>query len=98
MSNETEVIERDGLCVGFVKMTSLAASVAPSSIPASARRALVQCEGADVRWRADGGAPTSTDGMLLAAGAERAFNLSDITTLRFIQVTAGAVLQVSYFR
>lgn len=94
---EYPTVEQDGKCLGFVKMTALATAASLSSIPLFAKRAVVQCEGADTRWRADGSNPTATDGMLLAAGSERIFTVEDLSKIKFIQTSSGAILQVSYF-
>jgi hypothetical protein len=95
--NGFPVMPQDGTASTFVKMSSLATAVNLTSIPANVKYAVVQCETADVRWRADGTAPTVTDGMLLPAGGERTFDSGSIAAVKFIQVSAAATLQVSYF-
>ena len=53
-----------------------------------------------IRWRADGGAPTSTVGHVLpnalTVGAPPLYYDGDLTALRFIQVTAGGLLDITY--
>jgi len=49
-----------------------------------------------VRWRDDGTDPTSTVGMPLAAGVALQYD-GDLTKIRFIESTAGAKLNISYY-
>lgn len=57
---------------------------------------LVQPEGANVRWRDDGGNPSSSIGMLLTAGSFLEYN-GDINAIKFIEVSASATLNVLYY-
>ena len=66
------------------------------TVPSGATIAVVQAEGADVRWRDDGTAPTATVGMLLPAGAELRYT-GALAALRLIQASAGATVNVSYY-
>lgn len=86
-----------GTNASCVTVSSLAAATALPSIPANVQYALIQCEGGDVRWRADGTAPTTTSGLLLPAGTEKFFDAGSISSLKFIQVSATAILQVAYY-
>lgn len=58
--------------LGYAQDTDLAAAgglpTVSGSIPAATTVALIQAEGADVRWRDDGVDPTASVGMLLGAG------------------------------
>lgn len=58
--------------------------------------AYIVAEVQDVRWRDDGTAPTATIGMPLAAGVPFPYD-GDLTKIQFIEQTAGAVLNVSYY-
>lgn len=83
---------------GFETIASAAlASSVGLTVPVGATIAVVQCEAQNVRWRDDGQAPTASVGMLLTAGSELTYDASGIDALRFIRVTAGATLMVSYF-
>ena len=87
---------RGGLsALGFQQITSLASSTA-LTVPGGATLAVIQAEGADVRWRDDGTAPTATVGMLLPAGAELRYT-GALAALRLIQASAGATVNVSYY-
>jgi hypothetical protein len=59
--------------------------------------AVIIVEGASIRWRDDGTAPTSTVGMPVAPGSVFIYD-GDLTRIRFIQVTATATLNVSYYK
>lgn len=93
------VVARGGLtALGFEQITALSSSAA-LTVPSGATIAVVQAEGVDVRWRPDGAttAPTASVGMLLPAGAERVFD-GGLSSVRFIQATSGAVINVSYYQ
>jgi hypothetical protein len=58
--------------------------------------ALITPETQAVRWRDDDVDPTSTVGMPLAAGVTLQYD-GDLTKIRFIEQTAGAKLNVTYY-
>lgn len=82
--------------VGYQQITTLTTATA-LTIPTGAQFAIVQAEGQDVRWRDDGVDPTATVGMILAAGDSMQF-LGDLDLVRFIEATAGATLNVSFYK
>lgn len=87
---------RGGLsALGFQQITSLSTSTA-LTVPSGAGLAVIQAEGAAVRWRDDGTAPTASVGMLLPAGAELRYT-GTLGALRLIQTDSGAVIDVSYY-
>jgi len=61
------------------------------------RKALIQAEAQDIRWRADGNDPTAAIGMVLAAGDSIEF-VGDLTKLRFIEAVGGATLNAIVFK
>jgi hypothetical protein len=81
--------------LGYQQITSLSASTA-LTIPAGAKRAIIQAETQDVRWRDDGTAPTASVGMVISAGDRLAYTGS-LPAIRFIEATASAKLNVSYY-
>lgn len=96
VSGALPVVARGGLtALGYQQITSLSSSAA-LTVPSGATIAVVQAEGADVRWRDDGTAPTATVGMLLPAGAELRYT-GALAALRLIQASAGATVNVSYY-
>ena len=87
--------------LGYCQLTSLAASTQLSActggIPTGASVADIIVEAQAVRYRDDGTAPTATVGMPLVVGAEKIFVETDLTALRFIESTAGAILSISFY-
>jgi hypothetical protein len=64
--------------------------------PNGARVAVIQAITQNVRWRDDGTAPTAAIGMRLAAGTDMLYT-GDMHAIRFIQETATAELNVTYY-
>jgi len=81
--------------LGYQQLTALGTASA-LTVPDGARLALLQAEGADVRWRDDGTDPTATVGMMLAVGTVMLYT-GDLTAFRAIETAAGAKLNVSYY-
>lgn len=68
-----------------------------SALEGRPNRLLMQCTGQDVRWTDDlEVAPTATVGMLMKADTLYEYS-GDISRLRFIQVAATAILNVSFY-
>jgi hypothetical protein len=90
-------------CIGYQQITSLSASSAltvptvdANGLACKPTLAIITPETAGVRWRDDGVAPTATVGMPLAAGVTLQYD-GDLSRVRFIQQTAGAILNISYY-
>jgi hypothetical protein len=88
-------------CCGYLQLTSLSASTA-LTVPTEANTGepnycLILAETQSVRWRDDGTAPTASVGMLLEPGVPFAYD-GDLNKIRFIEVTASAKLNVSFYR
>lgn len=81
---------------GFQQITSLS-SATGLTVPAGASIAVIMCDTQNVRWRDDGTAPTASVGMLLRTTDEPLVYQGDLDAIQFIQVTASAVLNVSYY-
>lgn len=82
-------------CLGYQQITNLLSSVGLTP-PTGATYAVIVAEGQAVRWRDDGVAPTSSVGMPVAVGGVLEYD-GDFRILRFIQQSASAVLNVSYY-
>jgi len=82
--------------LGYQQLTNVSSSTA-LTVPAGTSFVLIQAEAQAVRWRDDGVAPTASVGYPLPAGSELVYTGSDATLLRFIQQTAGAILNVCYY-
>lgn len=84
--------------LGYQQLTSLSGSTA-LTVPATAQTAVIECDSVAakaVRWRDDGVAPTATVGMELLPGASFTY-VGTLSNLRFIEVSASAKLNVSYY-
>jgi len=80
---------------GYEQITGLS-SVKTLTVPADAQFALIQAESKDVRWRDDGTNPTSSVGMLLAAGAD-VWYANDLSKVKLIETAASAKVNVAYY-
>jgi len=83
--------------LGYQQLTSMS-SATPLTVPAGTTLAIFKAEAQSVRWRDDGTAPTATVGMLLATTDTPIFYYGTIVNLQFIQATAGAILNVTYYK
>jgi len=90
-----KVIDGNVVPVGYQQITSLVASTA-LTIATDGEIALIQAEDQDVRWRDDGVAPTSSVGTILGAGLDIWYT-GDLSALLFIETTASAKLNISYY-
>lgn len=82
---------------GYEQITSLN-TVKTLTPPTDSRVALIQAEDQDIRWRDNGSAPTSTVGMVLAAGLDILYVARDLSVIQFIETTPSAKLNVSYYK
>jgi hypothetical protein len=83
--------------IGFEQITLSASSASALTQTPGARKADIQIEGGQVRWRPDGTAPTTTVGWLLQDGDQ--FSTADGQSLpncKFIAVSDNPVLNVIY--
>ena len=91
-------------CLGYQQISTLSSAqslTVPSVDPSTGLNvtpsfALITPETNGVRWRDDGVAPTASVGMPLAAGVALQYD-GDLTKIRFIESTAGAKLNISYY-
>jgi hypothetical protein len=60
--------------LGYQQVTPTALSTLLSSIPAGTIRAVIQCNGGTIRWRADGTAATVALGAIMADGSTITLN------------------------
>lgn len=82
--------------VGYAQDASFAAASALPSIPSKARVALIQAEGDSLRWRDDGTDPTTSVGMLLAAG-ETFLYIGDLSKFKIIESSTSTTINISYY-
>lgn len=89
--------------LGYGQVTDLSAAVglptvgSPAAIPPTADVAIITAETQDVRYRDDGTAPTASVGQPLAKGTALIYTGS-LSAIQFIQQTASAKLNVSYYK
>ena len=81
--------------MGFVQITILTSATA-LTVPSNADSAIVIPTN-KVNWRDDGTAPTSTVGMPLLADLTLHYD-GDLGSVRFIQASGSAALNVSFYR
>ena len=78
--------------------TSSSASLTSGGIPQNATMASLQAETANVRYRDDGGKPTSAIGNILVSGlAPMPYN-GTLSALQFIAATGSPLLDVAFYR
>jgi hypothetical protein len=95
MSNFESYTAQSDVPLGYQQIATLTSSTA-LTVPEGAKRAIIQAETQNVRWRDDGTAPTASVGMLIASGASISY-VGDLKTFRVIEATASAKLNVSYY-
>jgi hypothetical protein len=81
--------------LGYQQITVLTAATHLTP-PAGATYAVITVEGAAVRYRDDGVAPTATVGMPIAMGGTTTYS-GPLAAIEFIQQAATATLDVSYY-
>jgi len=82
--------------LGYQQIVGLAVSTA-LTVPATAIYALIQTETKSVRFRDDGVAPTAAVGMPLLVGVQF-FYEGSLAAIRFIETSASATLNISYYK
>lgn len=89
--------------MGYQQITSLSSATALTvpqrdltGLVGTPRIAIITPETQNVRWRDDGVAPTATVGMPLAAGVTLQYD-GDLSQIKFIEQTAGAKLNITYY-
>lgn len=90
-------------CMGYQQITDLSSAIGltvpartPEGLSAKANFALIIAETQNVRWRDDGVDPTASVGMLLVAGTPFQYD-GDLSKIKFIESTASAKLNISYY-
>lgn len=82
--------------VGYQQITSLSAATG-LTVPTGAVIAVVVPETQAVRWRDDGTNPTASVGMPIAVGQAFVYT-GNLAAIAFIEQTASAKLDVSYYK
>lgn len=82
--------------LGYQQITPLASSTS-LAVPTGATVAFITSESQAVRYRDDGVAPTASTGQPLSVGAQLIYSGS-LAAIRFIQQSATATLDVTYYK
>lgn len=83
--------------LGYVQQAVGATSAALTTIPAGAKYAVITVEGAAIRYRLDGVAPTASVGNPAAIGAQITISTT-LSGVRVIQQATGAVINIEYLK
>ena len=81
--------------LGYEQITGLSA-VKSLTVPSGAVFAMIRADTQAVRWRDDGTNPTASVGVPLDADDTLNYE-GDLSAIRFIEQTASAVLDVTYY-
>ena len=92
-----KVVPDQSVEAGYSQITSLSSAVGLGTIPTNAKRVFIIPEGADVRWRDDGGVLSASIGMPLAVGQPLDYTGADLTKIKFIQQASGAKLNCVFY-
>lgn len=91
------------VCIGYQQITSLSSAqgltvptLDQTGLNQKPTFALIMAETQGVRWRDDGVDPTASVGMPLAAGVTLQYD-GDLKKIKFIEQTASAKLNISYY-
>ena len=83
--------------ISYEQVTGLSSAKGLQSIPAGATIAMIQPEAQNVRWRDDLVNPTTSVGMILVAN-DIIFYSGNLADIKFIEVSATAKINVTYYR
>jgi hypothetical protein len=87
-----------GVYVTSVATTSSGASLTSGGIPSGATMASFQGEAANIRYRDDGAAPTTSIGMIIISGQSPFLYSGTLSQIRFIAATGSPILDISFYR
>ena len=84
--------------VAGAQMGLSVATLATLTVPSGATTALIQVEGANVRWRDDGTSPTASVGFLMYAGGAPQVFAGNLSAVSFIATTGSPTINVLYYQ
>jgi len=88
------------MAITFNQLTAFNAAAVSAGAPAGCRKALLQAEGTNVRYRLDGTDPTASVGGILVAGAAAPLELSaeaGLHAMKVIGVDGSSKLNIHFF-
>lgn len=83
--------------IAYEQVTGIGSAKGLQSIPNGATLAMIQPESQNIRWRDDGVNPTTAIGMILVAN-DIMFYSGNLADIKFIEVSATAKINVTYYR
>jgi hypothetical protein len=88
--------------VGYCQLTATGSAALVSTcsggIPVGTSVAYITVETANIRWRDDGTAPTTSAGMLIVAAAPVLLYQGDVTKMQIIAVSGSPVVDISFYK
>ena len=81
--------------LGYQQLNTLSSAIG-FTVPEGARLAICIAEDQAVRWRDDGTDPSATVGMKIIDGGQLSYS-GNLSKIKFIEIVAGAELNVTYF-
>lgn len=81
-------------CMGYQQISGPSNSAL--TVPAGARVCVITVTGQSVRYRSDGTNPDSTHGIVIPVGLAPYLFQGDLSTVRFTQSSATAVMDIEY--
>lgn len=87
--------------VGYCQLavsTAALVSTCTGGIPIGASVAYLSVETANIRWRDDGTAPTTSVGMPIVAAAAPFLYQGDLTKLEVVAVSGSPVLDIAFYK
>ena len=87
-----------GVYTTSVVTTMSSASATTTGIPAGANLAIISVATANIMWRDDGGAPTTTVGMPIVAAAAPFAYSGNINQFSLIAVSGSPIVNVAFYR
>jgi hypothetical protein len=83
---------------GHSQLTSLSSAVGLGTIPADTRLIAIQAETQPLRWRDDGTNPTSSVGMIIAAGDILWYDGAKPGSLKLIETASSAKANLAFYK
>lgn len=87
-----------GYCQLTATGTAALVSTCTGGIPVGASVAYISVETANIRWRDDGTAPTTSAGMPIVAAAAPFLYQGDLTKLQVIAVSGSPVVDLAFYK
>lgn len=83
--------------LGYTQIADLSDAVGLGTLPTGATVAVIKAEAQAVRWRDDGINPTATVGIPMAVADAPYTYVGTLSAIKFIEATAGAILNISFY-